>query len=59
LHGGVEIMAAVYVVFVIGLLSCTIGWMLLEQFVQALRAGRFPGFIDWLARRRGWQKREV
>ena len=41
------------------LLSCTVGWMLLEQFVQALRAGRFPGFIDWLARRRGWQKREV
>ena len=57
--GGVEIMGVVYVVFVTGLLSCTIGWMLLEQFVYALRAGRFPGFVDWLARKRGRLKREV
>ena len=43
-------------VAVVGLLSCTIGWMLLEQFVQALRAGRFVWFIDWLARKRGWPR---
>ena len=49
-------MAAVYVVFVLGLLSCTVGRMLLEQFVRALRAGRFPGFVDWLARKRGWPR---
>ena len=38
------------------LLSCTVGFMIYEQLGKALRAGRFPGFVDWLARKRGWPR---